>query len=691
MRIPKFDPAALAYRPDIEGLRGLAVALVVAYHAFPKFQTGGFVGVDVFFVISGYLITRLVLSGLQAGKFNLIDFYRRRVRRIVPALLVVMAACCIAAWFLMLPTELQWFGKSVLWCAPFLANMFFAQAGGYFDRAVEINPLLHLWSLGVEEQFYLAWPLLLILTVRRGVTMRILGAVIVTSLAISIWGIWRSPATYFYYPFSRGWQLAAGGLLGAWQLRAPQRPTPTSSSSRFWRAVPQASSVTGLALIVAGGAFWTLDTAVPGIWSVIPTAGAALLIGAGEHAPVNRWILARKPMIFIGRISYPLYLWHWPLFAFARIVFGRPATPAVAASAVAVALLAAYATYRWIEVPIRYGKFADKLAPGLLAGLTCLALLGGAASLHLIPGRLSGPSFLAWDSAVSDWRFGGETKFNEPSGFSLTTVRSRGPGTALFIGDSHIQQYWPRVVHVIDRYPDAARSAIFATHSACPPLPGVNARLRGRNCHGLFDFALEQALQPGIDTVVFGAFWEDYFLGEYSVSGTRPYVYNVSDKTRTPLQYGSPGTAIAFAQFQRAVSRLVSSGRRVFIVLSNPTSPLFTPVFPSEFRLSLHTPTGPRFHAAPPVDVRAYESYVAPLMNRLRSIAEQSGAVAVDPRYTLCEGLNCQATGADGLPRYIDSNHLRGLTALEHASFIDEMLLGPDYPAGAKLPGTVLR
>ncbi len=688
MRMRDRDSNALAYRPDIDGLRGLAVALVVAYHAFPEFRTGGFIGVDVFFVISGYLITQLVLAGLHAGKFSLVEFYRRRVRRIVPALLVVMTACGIVGWYLLLPTELQWFGESVSWCAPFLANMFFARAGGYFDRAVETNPLLHLWSLGVEEQFYLAWPVLLILTVKYGLTMRALVAVIAISLAISIWGSWHAPGSYFYYPFSRGWELAVGGILAAWQLRTPCAPAADVSSRRSLVARVtwfggQASSLLGLALIVMGGVFWTADTPVPGIWSVIPTAGAALLIGAGGHAPVNRWFLGSRPMIFVGRISYPMYLWHWPLFSFTRIVLGRAPPPAMAAGAIAIAFAAAYATYRWVEAPIRYGGLARRAVPGLLAGLACLALMGAATYARWISGRLSGPTFTAWDEAVTDWHFPGENTVDKRSGIMLTTLRSHGSGKALFIGDSHIQHYWPRVAHVIDMHPDSARSAVFATHTGCPLLPGVDTRLHKRNCNGLFDFAMEQAFQPDVDTVVFGAFWEDYFLGEYSVDKPRPRVYRVADSTRETLEVDSPGTQIVFEQFRQAVLRLVSSGRRVFIVLSNPTSPLFDPLFPPEFRLSLHVPGRFKFGNGPRIDAGPFESYVAPLMDRLRSIATQTGAKAVDPRSTLCDGMICPATDPDGLPRYLDSNHLRGFSAREHASFIDEMLLGREKHSGA--------
>jgi peptidoglycan/LPS O-acetylase OafA/YrhL len=682
MRMPNADSKVLAYRPDIDGLRGIAVSLVLLYHAFPNVRSGGFIGVDVFFVISGYLISGIVLAGLRAKKFRLLEFYRRRVRRIVPALLALIAACSIVGWFLLLPNELRWLGRSITWCALFLANIFFSRTGGYFDRAAELNPLLHLWSLGVEEQFYLAWPVLLMFTEKYGVTLRVLAALISASLALSIWGTWYAPTAAFYYPVTRAWELGMGGMLAAWQIRMAHAPAAPSPSSRLLgmmgnSAAGVTSSWVGLALIVAGGICWSDEQAIPGIWCTIPVAGATLLIGAGTQAPVNRLLLSSRPLIFLGRISYSLYLWHWPLFSFARIVLGRAPQPALAAALVVVAFVAACASYRWIEVPMRFGTLGRKWVPGLLAGLAGLALVGIVANQRWIGGRLRGPAVTAWSAAANDWRVSSDTKVDKRTGIIFSTVHAQNSAKTLFVGDSHMQQYWPRVEQVIELHPDRARTAEFVTQPGCPPLPGINGIGRGRNCSDLFQFAIQQAFQPGVEAVVFGAFWEDYFLGEYSVPGHGARVYNVSDSKRQMLEVDSPGARLAFDQFAREVSGLVASGRRVFIVLSNPTSPQFDPLFPAAIRLSLHVQQDLPFISGPRVDATSFESFVAPVIDRLRAIAEQSGATAVDPRDALCEGMICPSTNADGLPRYLDSNHLGATSARENASFIDEMLQGP--------------
>ena len=671
----------LPYRPDIDGLRAVAVGVVVAYHAFPKFLTGGFIGVDVFFVISGYLITQLILTGLQAGTFSLSEFYRRRVRRIVPALLVVMSACFLLGWLLLLPSELRSLGKSMSWSAPFLANLYFARNGGYFDKAADLNPLLHLWSLGVEEQFYLAWPVLLMLAVRRRLTLVVLAGVMATSLGISIWGAWYEPRPSFYLPAPRMWELALGGILAVWQLRELRASafSVRASPSRFWSGA-HLCSLAGLSLIVASAVFMTAHLTIPGMWSAIPTTGAALLIGAGPFTPVSLLLLGNRPMIFVGRLSYSLYLWHWPLFSYARIILGRAPAPAMATSLILVALVGAYATYRLVELPIRYSSFGRRTVAGLLAALGSVALVGAATAALWIPGRFSGPPFAAWDAAAGDWYYPAESNIDSASRFGSVVVTSHRDLKAVFVGDSHIEQYWPRARRVIDTRPDAARSAVFATTQGCPPLPRINSTWRGKNCRGFFDHAMKLAFLPDVDTIVFGAFWENYFIGEYSEDGSAQQAAGVP-----PLELDSADTRAAFDEFRRTVAMLVSGGRRVFIVLSNPTSRLFVPVFPTEVRLSLHPP-GRLAGNGPLVDARPFESFVAPLTDRLRNIAAQTGAIVVDPSRTLCEGLICPSTGLDGLPLYVDSNHLRGSFARERASFLDEMLLGPETTGAAPMP-----
>jgi SGNH domain (fused to AT3 domains) len=259
-------------------------------------------------------------------------------------------------------------------------------------------------------------------------------------------------------------------------------------------------------------------------------------------------------------------------------------------------------------------------------------------------------------------------------------VRSHRAQTALFVGDSHIQQYWPRVRYVVQANPDSARSAEFATYIGCPPLPGVNVLERNSYCDQFFEYALQAAWRSDVDTVVFGAFWEAYFLGEFTSDRLRHPLYSVADGQRTPLQLDSPGTRRAFAELGADLGRLVASGRRVFIVLSNPTSPRFDPttLLQGESRWGLRGAIA--LPASRRMDPRAWENFVAPLHAELRRIAADAGAQILDPRDTLCDGSECAATAADGAPLYKDTNHLRPFFALAHANFIDQVLVPSSEP-----------
>jgi peptidoglycan/LPS O-acetylase OafA/YrhL len=663
------------YRPDIDGLRAVAVALVIGYHASPALLPGGFVGVDVFFVISGYLITQLIL-GLQQGSFTLTGFYRRRVRRIVPALLVVLGACCLFGWFTLLPGEFSWLGKQILWCTPFLANAFFARYTGYSDPGADSNVLLHLWSLGVEEQFYLIWPVLLMFAAAFGVVQRVIIAVLATSLAISAWGAWHAPLVHFYLPGARAWELALGAILAVRAIRVPGAPRAAhAGETRLRPRSEELCALAGLALIAAGAWLLSARNAFPGLWGIVPAGGAALLIGAGPESLVNRRLLGCGPMIWVGKLSYSLYLWHWPLFSFARIVSGRELSPTTRAAIIALAVIAAYVTYRLVETPIRYGPVGRKPVPALLAGLVGFTALGAAIAAERVPGRLEGPAYTAWAAAAGDWSFDGETQVDARTGFTTLLARSGNSRTALFIGDSHLQQYWPRVRWLVDAHPHVARSALFATYTACVPLPGVESLRQPRDCDGFVAYATGLALREDVDTVVFGAFWEVYLLGEYATDH-RQGVFSSSDRLRMPLQLDSPATRLAFERFERTIARMVASGRRVFIVLSNPTSPRLDPAsrIPARLRLSLHVPDDlPVDRAA--VDAADFEAFVAPVMDRLREIAARAGADVLDPRSTLCAGMSCPAIGPDGLPLYVDSNHTRASWARRAASFLDETLI----------------
>lgn len=356
----------MSYRPDIDGLRAVAVLSVVGFHVSPHRLAGGFVGVDIFFVISGFLITTIVLRALQKGTFDFVDFYARRARRIFPALLVMMTAVFAAGWLLLLDEELRQLGKHVAAGAGFVSNLVLWSESGYFDPAAEMKPLLHLWSLGIEEQFYLFWPLALWASWRRGVPPRILvGALLVLSFAVSATQAYRDPVGAFFSPLSRFWELVLGGGLAV-LVATPQSPLGSGATN--------AVSFAGVGLLAAAFGLLDRNRAFPGAWAVLPALGTALIIWSGPTAWVNRRILANRTLVWFGLISFPLYLWHWPLLAVARSLEGGEVSKTARLAAVVFAVLLSWLTWVGVEQRLRH-RLEWRRLPLVLAGL--LAGFGG--------------------------------------------------------------------------------------------------------------------------------------------------------------------------------------------------------------------------------------------------------------------------------------------------------------------------
>jgi peptidoglycan/LPS O-acetylase OafA/YrhL len=363
-----------AYRPDIDGLRAVAIILVVIFHAFPHWVSGGFVGVDVFFVISGFLITGILIDSLQKGSFSFSRFYAHRVRRLFPALLLVMASCYVFGAFVLFADEYQQLGKHVVASAGFVSNLVFWQEAGYFDNAANTKPLLHLWSLGVEEQFYLVWPLLLWLCWPRRIgAVSLMLAIGGVSFAVNIVTVHGDPVQAFYSPVSRLWELMLGGLL-AYKAMAPANEIDRIGQSPTLKNLQAAL---GAILVLVAALYVRSDSSFPGWWALLPTVGAGLIIAAGPHAWLNRTVLSAPAMIWIGLFSYPLYLWHWPLLSFLRIVTGGTPTPGWRVGAVLASLLLAWLTYQWVEKPVRRGPISRRKIATLsllMVAMTCAGI-----------------------------------------------------------------------------------------------------------------------------------------------------------------------------------------------------------------------------------------------------------------------------------------------------------------------------
>jgi peptidoglycan/LPS O-acetylase OafA/YrhL len=363
------------YRPDIDGLRALAVLAVVAFHAFPEYVTGGFVGVDVFFVISGFLITGIILDECRSGTFSLRRFYGRRVRRIFPALLLVLAASLLAGLWLLLPAEMERLGKQLVASAAFVSNFYFWFQSGYFSPDARTFPLLHLWSLGVEEQFYIVWPLILIaLQGRRDWVIFAIGLIGVSSFCLNVALIDYHEAD-FYSPATRAWELMLGASL-AWSQRQGHAALPTKRSANL-------TTIVGLSLIL--GSVFILDqqSSYPGWRALAPTIGSSLLLWGGASSKVASAVLSSRAPVFVGLISYPLYLWHWPVLVFSAAFKFAPLTHLESALAVAVSFVLAWLTYEFVESRFRAGRASGAKIAALGMGM----MIVGVAGVAIIGGR----------------------------------------------------------------------------------------------------------------------------------------------------------------------------------------------------------------------------------------------------------------------------------------------------------------
>lgn len=372
MRIPTYK----TYRADIDGLRAFAVLSVVLFHANAESLPGGFIGVDIFFVISGYLITGIILREIDNGHFSFREFYARRIKRILPALILVLSVSWLFGAIALLPGEYTQLGKHIKAAAIFASNFALAKEAGYFDTLSELKPLLHLWSLAVEEQFYLIWPILLSITAR--INLKAFWVMLVVLFFSFIAGLYESalrPFVAFFMPHTRFWELSVGGLLAYLHHSGVISPLLDSSKNGGFRNI---LSAVGLAIITASLFLVSRETPFPGWHTLLPVAGATLLISAGPAAYFNRILLSHPLAVFVGLISYPLYLWHWPLFTYAKIL--EPATGSASLFVLAlIAFALSWFTYRFIEIPVRsrrYNHHLKSTPAWLLGGLVFVGLIG---------------------------------------------------------------------------------------------------------------------------------------------------------------------------------------------------------------------------------------------------------------------------------------------------------------------------
>jgi peptidoglycan/LPS O-acetylase OafA/YrhL len=490
------------YRPDIDGLRAVAVMLVVLYHAFPDAMRGGFVGVDIFFVISGFLITGIIARELDLGRFSLVGFYNRRIRRIFPALIVLLAAVLVLGWLWMLPAAYAQLSSDVFASAAFFANIALLLQSGYFDIEAAKKPLLHLWSLGIEEQFYLFWPLILMLAAQLRVSLLAVSIVIgLASFALNVALIGSNPVATFYLPFTRAWELLAGAALACGWIKLNQ-----SAIASNWRA--------GIGILLVAMAAAVLDTsrAFPGWWAVLPVLGCALLLSA-PHAWGSRHLLANPVMVWIGLISYPLYLWHWPLLVFFALIKFAPLTLLERGLIVGLSIALAWATYRFVEIPFRFGRPGPAKLLGLGGGMALIALAGAVVVKNRgfefrLPDEIRGMTQVATQS--SKWRVHEcLIDLSREMSFADNCVDGGRRPLILVWGDSTAGALMPGL-----RKAQESRDFGIAQFTSSSCIPALNTDVAGApNCRAINDKVLSLARELKPDIVLLHGTWDRYLDG----------------------------------------------------------------------------------------------------------------------------------------------------------------------------------
>lgn len=519
-------PGSDLYRPDIDGLRGLAVMLVVAYHFFPSAVRSGFIGVDIFFVISGYLISSHLFTQLLAGQCSLLDFYQRRVVRLLPTLLLVLLACLAFGWLNLLPAQFKELGKHTAGGAGFIANFLLWKEAGYFGGDAALKPLLHLWSLAIEEQFYLVWPVFLLLIMRKPRTWNVLVPamlfiLIVASYASSAWAMHWDKSAAFYWPATRFWELMLGAGLAYVQRRWP----PLATTRSAW--CNHALTSLGLLLLLVAVVRINPQRNFPGTWVLLPTVGTALLIAAGPRAWVNRLLLAPAPLRWPGLISYAWYLWHWPLIAFAHLELGEGLPKTWILGLLLASLLLATATTWFVERPLRFHAFWRKHRAKLSVTLVSMLLLVGYAGYNIydrdgLAFRL--PTMIRKMTEPPVDMFAGWGRgscllesHQAPDAYAPECIEARRPLVFVW-GDSHAAALMPGLKVARDALPaNQAFGLAQRTGATCPPFTFVP----DPHCNAMNHNAMAQIRSLRPEVVLLHAFWTFDF---YDLSQLTPTI-----------------------------------------------------------------------------------------------------------------------------------------------------------------------
>lgn len=633
------------YRREIDGLRGLAVVPVILFHAGFETFSGGFVGVDVFFVISGYLITTIILAELEQGKFSIVNFYERRARRILPALFLVMLVCIPFAWFWLLPGDIKSFSQSLVAVSFFASNILFWRESGYFDTAAELKPLLHTWSLAVEEQYYLLFPVFLVIFWRLGKRWILitLGLVFVASLTLAQWSAYAKPTAAFYLLPTRGWELLIGAFAAFYLSKV--------SRKEFDKGVAEVGGWLGVILILYAVFSYGKAIPFPSVYALVPTLGTVLVIlFATQQTAVGKFV-GNKAFVGVGLISYSAYLWHQPLFAFARTYTFGQLSVGIVASLIILSFVLALLSFRLVETPC---KSKDKVR---LHSIFLISILGAVFFISVgaignVKNGFPGNQESIYE-AIGDWSHPGKLNKTNIDGYYKTHASK--PIDVLFFGDSHAEQLAPLSFQM-----DALGLNVgFLSGGGCPPIPKLLDDLHP-HCFSLFDrLSKVLSIEANLSKVMVAGCFNCYFIDQSSSKpnpGDNHNYYYLSGEEKLFFRKGQ-GQVEAIVSLNIFLKSLSERYKLIFIG-DNPSSENFNPsVILSFIKRGESDYFKTRYPYFTYGEFQVSNEELR-LENRLRE-ATPSNATYLSIVDVVCPGGSCKALDNNGSPMYKDGNHMR--------------------------------
>lgn len=649
----------IKYRKEIDGLRAIAVLPVVFFHAGITGFSGGFVGVDVFFVISGFLITSIILSEKESGTFTLTSFYERRARRLLPALFVVMLICCLGAWLWMMPESLVGFAKGLISVATFSSNFFFWQTSDYFHTTAELNPLLHTWSLAVEEQYYILFPIFLLLTwrLRRRHLIILIVAICLTSLALAQWSATYAKVAGFYLLPTRTFEILIGTVVAFYLHEKPNLSNYRGARSDQW------CSLIGFFLISYSIVFFDKNTPLPSLYTLIPTIGTALIIlYADENTLIGR-LLQSKILVGIGLISYGLYVWHQPLFAFAKQVMFDSLSQTLAVALIGLTFVLAYTTWKYIETPVR-DKNRIKAEHFYIACLTFLASFI-AVSVYVyvyegVPSRIpEATKELLSYVAQSRQSYGDGCHLAKGAIEPPTCVKGAAtqPVRVALLGDSHAASLVQELNVTL-----AQRDVSFVqfTKNGCPFAEHV-LKQETAECEEYQKLVFNRLAERDIETVVVLSFWTDYLDNNGYDNGEG----GVRHAIQSHDTYSIRGVAFSekpairksaiLSAYKDAITKLLRQGIQVVLVYPIPEPGWDVP---ASLIKAIFLNAMPRHQFA--AKHQRYIESSAEVRRVFDGIEDDSNLVRIRPDAIFCDTYvpsRC-AIQLHGKPLYTDNNHL---------------------------------